>query len=306
MSLRNLSTVVAVFLIVFAGTASAQDSDTTYWKKKFKGGVTFNQAAFSNNWVNGGVNSYGFNTFLFYKADYARGVHTWDNTIDMSYGILKNEGQSSRKSVDYILLDTKYGRQISPKWNLFTALNFQSQFAPGYKYDVERPNGETYDSLISDFMSPAFLTSSWGAEYKPTDYFKVRLSPFAPRFTFVLNDEIASREVEPGRGPYGLDLGDKVRTEWLAFQLYAQFDKDLAENLNLKWSYLLYINYQNIDPKFWDHRLDVVLNAQVWKFVSVQLGAIMIYDFDQDPGAQFNQYLNFGFVYNFQNYEEEE
>lgn len=303
---KTTLTLLCGLALHFSSFAQDEAVDTLLWKKKFNVGLTFNQASFSSNWIGGGVNSIGFNTFLYYKADYKKGIHSWDNTIDMSYGILKNEGQSARKSVDYILLDTKYGRDIGKNWNLFTALNFQSQFAKGYKYDVERPDGSIYDSLVSNFMAPAFLTSSWGAEWKPKEFFSLRLSPFAPRFTFVLDDEIANREVMPGQGPYGLDLGKNVRTEWLAFQAFADFNKDLSDRVNLKWKYLLFINYQNIAPENWDHRLDLTLTTSVIKYVNFQFGGILIYDKDQDDGVQLNQFLNIGIAYNFQNYKDDE
>ena len=287
-------------------SAFAQDeADTLLWKKKFDVGLSFNQAAFSSNWIAGGVNSLGFTTFLFYKADYKKGIHSWDNTIDMSYGILKNEGQDARKSVDYILLDTKYGRDISKTWSLYTSLSFASQFAQGFKYDIERPDGSIYDSLVSNFMSPAFLTSSWGAEWKPKDYFKLRLSPLSPRFTFVLNDEIANREIEPGKGPYGLDFGKNVRQEWLAARIFAEFNKDLSETVNLKWFYVMFLNYETAAPKNWDHRFDLTFSAKLLKYVSFQFGGILIYDRDQDEDIQLNQYMNLGVSYNFQNYKDD-
>jgi hypothetical protein len=298
------------FLLVFGLTATAgiafgqdTDTDTTYWRKKLKVGLNLNQASFTDNWVGGGVNNIGFNSLFFYKADYKKGVHSWDNLIDLAYGVVNNEGQGSRKSVDYILLDTKYGRALSDNWNSFTSFNFLSQFAPGYAYDEERPDGSTYDSLVSKFLAPAYLTSSWGVEYVPNDYFKIRMAPFAPRFTFVLDDEIARKSEE---GPYGLEQGDNIRSEWLAFQAFAEFNKDIADNLNLKWNYILFVNYQTIEPKKWDHRLDMVLTAKVHEYVNVSLGGILIYDYDQDDGVQLNQFLNIGLAYNFQNYEDEE
>lgn len=281
----------------------AQDADTTYWKKKFKFGLNLNQASFSSNWVGGGVNSIGFNSVLVYKANYKKGKNSWDNLIDLGFGIAKIDGQGTRKSVDFILLDTKYGRELSSKWNFFTSLNFISQFAPGYAYDTERPDGSTYDSLVSKFMAPAYLTSSWGFEYVPTDYFSLRLAPFAPRFTFVTDDEIARPSVA---GPYGLEVGDNIRAEWLAFQMFAQFDKDLSENINLKWSYILYLNYENLEIDQWDHRLDLTLSAKVHEYVDVSFGGILLYDFDQVDELQVNQFFTLGFAYTIQNYEEEE
>lgn len=276
----------------------AQSSDTTYWKKDFRAGINFNQASFSDNWTGGGVNSVGLNAFLNYKANYARDIHTWDNEIDLAYGVLKNEGQSSRKSLDRVFLDTKYGRQLSSKWTFFTSLSLLTQFADGFAYDQERSNGETYDSLISSLFAPAFLTSSWGFEYTPADFFKVRLGPFSPRFTFVSNDDLADL------GAYGVDPGDNLRAEWLGFQALADFNKDIAKNLNLKWKYIMFANYEELELEKIDHRLDLILSAKVNDFMDVGLGMILIYDFDQIDEIQFSQALTMGIVYKFKNYED--
>ena len=287
------------FFVCLIITAWAQDSpDTTYWRKNFKVGLSFNQASFSSNWTGGGVNSIGLNALLSYKAKYKRDKHSWDNEIDLAYGIVKNQDQSSRKSIDRIYLDTKYGRVLSDKWELFTSANLLTQFAEGFNYDVEFPNGEVRDSLISQLFAPAFLTFAWGFQYQPVDYFNVRFSPFTPRFTFVTDDGLSDL------GAYGVDPGDQVRSEWLAFQALADFDKDIAENLNLKWKYLLYVNYENLSFDEWDHRLDLILSAQINKFMSVNLGAILIYDYDQVDELQVNQFFNLGLVYSAQNYEE--
>lgn len=296
-----------LLLCVFGFTISqAQDQDTTYWKKDFRGGLSFNQASFSDNWTGGGVNSIGLNAFVNYKFNYAKGIHSWDNQLDLGYGILKNEGQSSRKSIDLIFYDTKYGRQINDKWSYFTSLTFLTQFAPGYNYDVEI-NGVTQDSLISTFLAPAFITSSWGLEFKPKEYFNVRFGLFSPRLTIVNDDKLANTPSanDPEKGAYGVDLGDNLRTEMLALQIAADFNKDIAKNLNLRWRYMLYANYEELDFEQIDHRLDIALSAKVNSFVDVAIGALLIYDYDQVDEVQFSQNLNLAFVYKFKNFEEE-
>ena len=288
-------------LLLCSGIVSGQDKDTTYWKNKFKVGLNLNQAAFSGNWTAGGQNSIGFNSYLNFKANYAKGNKTWENEIDLLYGSVNTANQGLRKNNDRIYLDTKYGIGIGKKWNTFVAANFLSQFAKGYRYENDA-GGVERDTLISGFMAPGYLTFSWGFEYVPVDYFKLRLSPLAPRFTFQLNDKVA----ENVDNNYGVDIGKKIRAEWLAFQLMADFDKDIAKNLNLKWRYIMFVNYQQISFDEWDHRLDLTLSAKIAKFFDVNFSMIMIYDKDQDPGVQFSEALGIGFVYNIQNYKEKE
>jgi len=309
--IRVKRVALVAWLLTFPFMINAQDDgvkpDTVqHWKNVGKFTLNFNQASFSSNWTGGGVNSIGFNSLFNYKANYKKDKHSWDNEIDLAYGILKNQDQSARKSVDQIYLDTKYGRSVSEKWNFFSSMNFLSQFTNGYKYDaIELSGGVTQDSLISKFLAPAFITSSWGIEYIPADFFNLRMSPFSPRITIVADDGIANRPIGDGKGAYGVDLGENVRTEWLAFKLMADFNKDIAKNINLKWKYMLFLNYENPDFDLWDHRLDLMLTAQVNNYINVSLGGIIIYDFDQDEDVQLNQLFNLGFAYTFRNFEQE-
>ena len=54
-----------------------------------------------------------------------------------------------------------------------------------------------------------------------------------------------------------------------------------------------------------DHRLDLMFNVKAGRFVNIGLGGILLYDFDQDSGAQISQVFNIGFAYTFRNFEEE-
>lgn len=300
--ITNLLIVVCIALPSLAQAQIVRPDTLSPWKKKLLFTLNVNQAAFSSNWTGGGVNSIGFNSRFNYTANYAKGNVSWDNQIDLLYGFVNNSGQGFRKTLDRIFLDTKYGYKISKNWSVFTSLNFLSQFAPGYRYDKDA-NGVEQAVMISDFLAPAFVTSAWGLEYKPVDYFSLRLSPFAPRLTIVRDGERFIPGVDP-ESPYGVDPPSETRWEWLAFQLQADFNKDIATNLNLKWRYLMYANYETLELKTIDHRLEAMLNAKVNQFITVGLGGILLYDYDQDPGAQISQVFNLGFSYTFQNFEE--
>jgi hypothetical protein len=183
---------------------------------------------------------------------------------------------------------------------MFVALNFQTQFAKGYKY-LKDINDADSAALISNFLAPAFITTTIGFQYEPSPAFKVRISPFAPRITIVKNSELYST-VDPV-APYGVILGESVRYEWLAAQILAEFNKDIAKNINLKWRYMLFANYENLNFKEIDHRLDLNLTANVNRFINVSLGGILLYDYDQDSGLQTSQAFSLGVLYTFQNYK---
>jgi hypothetical protein len=295
----------ALFFIGLPLLISAQvvKPDTlSNWKKKLVFNLNLNQAAFSSNWKGGGINSIGFNSLFNYKANYAKDKTTWDNEIGLMYGFVNNSGQGFRKTIDRIYLDTKVGRKLSDKWDLFTSLNFITQFSKGFEYKDDL-FGVEQKLLISDILAPAFITMAVGFEYHPVDYFKVRISPFAPRVTIVKDNDGRFIAVDPD-APYGVKLNEDTRFEWLAFQLTADFDKEIAKNINLKWRYLMYANYETLEAKKIDHRLDLLISAKVNNFISVGVGGILLYDFDMDDEVQLSQVFNIGFAYSFQNYEE--
>jgi len=282
-------------LLCFGQTT--RNPDSLVWKKKLNFAINFNQAAFSSNWKAGGISSVGFNSLYNYKTTYKDGRRNWDTEIDLAYGFVKNSGQGFRKTMDRIFLDTKYGYDLNKNWAVFSALNLLSQFYKGYKYGDDGSK-----QLISDSFAPTFITTAWGFEYHPVTYFKVRISPFAPRLTIVKDPRRFTKSVGPE--PYGVDSTKTTRFEFLAAQLLAEFDKEIVKNVNLKARYLMYANYETFEPKTVDHRIDLDIVSKVNKYINVGLGAIMIYDYDQDPGAQFSQVFTFGFLYTFQNYDD--
>jgi hypothetical protein len=101
-----------------------------------------------------------------------------------------------------------------------------------------------------------------------------------------------------------VEVGSSTRFEWYAFQMMAEFNKDIATNINLKWRYVMFANYETLEAKKIDHRVDLNLTAKVNRFVNVSLGGIFLYDYDQDASAQYSQAFSLGILYTIQNYAE--
>ncbi|HMQ00236.1 MAG TPA: DUF3078 domain-containing protein [Cyclobacteriaceae bacterium] len=276
--------------------AAEEPAPDPLWKRKLIFSFNFNQSAFSSNWKAGGINSVGFNSLLNYKANYKKDNNSWNNEFDFLYGFVNNEGQGYRKTLDRVFIDSRYGRKVNEKWDMTIAGNFITQFTAGYNYATEP------ELLISDLFAPAFLTASVGFENKPNDFFRVRLSPFAPRITIVRDVERFITAESPT--PFGVQPGENARYEWLAAQILAEFNKDIVENVNLKWRYILFANYEELAFNKLDHRLDLNITAKIAKYFNVSLGAIMLYDFDQDDKVQYSQAFSFGFLYTLQNFAE--
>jgi hypothetical protein len=268
-----------------------QFQDTVFWKTSYNIGLNFNQSAFSDNWRAGGVSSIALGSLFLGKANHVRHRLTFDNLLDLQYGVVNTRGLGTRKTNDRILFDSKVGRILTDRWNLFTSLNFLTQFARGYDH-VVNDVGQDDRRLISNFLAPAFLTSSWGAEFRPREYFQFRISPFSPRITIVTDPNVSPNVPRN----YGVPVGKRVRYEWLAAQVFANYDRQIKENLSLKWRYMMFANYDKLLLREIDHRMDLTFNAKITRFLNVSLAGIILYDRDQDVRVQYSQTLGLGLL----------
>lgn len=303
--------------LLLAMTAAAQTDTTakdTTWKHGGIVALNFTQASFTN-WAAGGINSLSgqflFNAFLNYK----KGTTTWDNSLDISYGLVKQGTAASfRKADDKLDITSKYGQYAFKKVWYYTFLtNFKTQFQPGYTYQ-----GDTAKTLISDFMSPGYLLVAIGLDYKPNDRFSIFTAPLTAKYTFVTNQTLANQ------GAYGVEPatydtagnvlmeGKNVRQEFGGY-FRAQYRGDVMKNVNLLARLELFSNY--IDrPQNIDVNAEVLVTMKVNRFISASLNMQAIYDHDvnvavdnnddgvidgQGPRLQFRQVIGVGLAYKF-------
>lgn len=274
----------------------APGKDTVkHWKTNGQIGLFINQATFSGNWKAGGVNSIALGGVGQFSAKYENGPLNYSHDTQLNFGVVQNQGQGQRKTNDLIFIDNKLGYHLADKWDFFGSATFISQFAPGYKYDKDAA-GRDRETYISSFLSPGYLTEALGVEYKPVSYASVRMGVGGLRHTIVMDSTIY-RTVD---GNYGVPIGQRIRTQ-VILQILATYDKDIAQNLNLKARYLGMLDYAKIGniAEGTVHRLDVSLTAKINKFINVNLGAILLYDADQDKGLQYSQSMALGFLYKF-------
>ena len=155
---KKIATLVS--LLFLTGMVFAQDEEKTdpadtvkNWKTGGRIALTFNQVALSN-WAAGGENSFSGNTEFRLSANYVKGKNTWDNSLMMAYGLIKQESRNLNKNDDRIELISKYGRHAVKNWYFSEELTFRSQFDEGYKTPEDTVK-------ISDFMAPGYLTFSF-------------------------------------------------------------------------------------------------------------------------------------------------
>ena len=293
-----MRTKISLFIITALFISSnllAQDvavkKDTSYWKTKKQFGANFSNAGFSN-WAAGGQNAIGANIFFNSKGEYARDKTTWVNDLQLQYGIIDN-GSGAKKSIDRIFFDTKAGHKLSKFWSFVGGVNFQTQFTAGYKYGATSDK----DIKISNLFAPAFITEYIGLEWKPKPFFNIVFAPGALRQTIVSDDDVRAKVGGVLQEAYGVAAGKTVQNDVGIMQIVANFDKDVATNVNLKLRYQMFVNANRIEHI--DNRLDAKLAAKINKYFSVTADLIVLYYDNQSTQIQTAHNIGLGFLYTF-------
>ncbi|OQP64927.1 hypothetical protein A3860_19445 [Niastella vici] len=279
-----------------AKTITKDDKDTIVktWKTGGLFNGTFGQTSLSN-WAAGGdqfsLNANGLvNLFAFYK----KGIHSWDNSIDLELGYINSTSLGTRKTNDRIDVVSKYGCQLFDHMFLTGLFNFRSQFTAGYTY----PN-DTTRIKTSNFMAPAYVIVALGMDWKPSPTFSLFLSPITTRWVIVKDDTLSAK------GAYGVDSGKTVRNEIGAY-LSATCNREIIKNLTYKAKLDLFSNYKH-NPENIDVFMSNLISMNVYKGFSFSLGADFIYDDDQKsfgpdknaPRLQVRQFIGIGYMRKF-------
>lgn len=283
---------ILILLMIFPVIQlSAQTPCDTCWKKGGIGTLTFSQVSLYQ-WSAGGENSFSGNGLLNLFAKYKRDKISWDNMLDLGYGILR-QGSLTKKSDDRIDFSSLYGRKASDNWNYSAMLGFKTQFMPGYNY----PDDST---VISNAFSPAYITLSLGMAYKPNDNFSLFLSPATGKITLVLDDTLSAS------GAFGVEENKKFRSEFGGF-IKTVYTRKLIENVDFTTKLDLFSNYFN-NPGNIDVNWEILISMKINKYLAATINTLVLYDDDVDvpredkapgPGIQVKEVIGLGFSYKF-------
>ncbi len=262
--------------------------------------VNFGQTSLSN-WAAGGENALSGNGIYNLFTNYKKNTFTWDNTIDLGYGIL-SQGSRNRKTDDKMDFSTKIGKAASKNWYYSALLNFRSQFMAGYSYPTDSTKVK-----ISNFLAPAYIVAALGMDYKPNNTFTAFIAPITGKLTIVADKALAdSGAFGVGRAEFvnGIKTkdGKNFRQEFGGY-LRVGFQKDIMTNVNLSTKFDLFSNYLK-NPQNMDINWEVLLSMKINKYISATLSTQLIYDDDIDykdkgPKTQFKEILGIGFSYKF-------
>jgi hypothetical protein len=264
------------------------------------------------NWSAGGNNSISLGGLVNVFAKYKKGKVTWDNNLELGYGVIK-QGDNKQwwKNDDKIQFSSKFGRQLKKSWYATALGDFRTQFVDGFNY----PNDSVY---ISRFMAPGYALAAIGFDYKPNDHFSAFIAPVTGKFTFVNDDSLArygafgvQKEIrDPNQGGKVTQNYKTHREEFGAY-LKVQYQTKVMENITFQTVLELFSNYLN-NPQNVDVNWTTLTTFKVNKFISATLATQLIYDDDIKvlrnagdqkgtigPDVQFKQVLGVGFTYKF-------
>lgn len=262
--------------IATATSAVAQKVDTSVKEKTWVFGgtslITFGQD-YVHNWNAGGtpaINLKGMgNVFL----KYSKNKIFWENILDVTYGVQRNfETKRTTKTDDKFEFNTNLGYLIGRNWNCGALMKYQTQMTQGYKNDTV---------LTSNFMTPGYLITSVGIEYK-RKMWSLFISPLTNKTTFKTDNRFYDVN------SFSVDSGKKVYAGLGAF-LKAVYKYDIHPKVHLDTKLELFSDYldqpENIDVNF-----EMRWNFMITEWLMATLYIAVLYDYD----IRFTVYENDG------------
>ncbi len=243
-------------------------ADTVPWMWVKGGTVALNGTQGSlRNWAAGGDKfSLAINSYVNYYVFYRNGRQNWDNTLDFNFGLLKSTSTGTRKNDDRLDILSKYGYNFDGKWFLSALFNFRTQLFDGYSYSSDDK------SFSSTFLSPAYVLTSLGFDYKPSAKFSAFISPVTSRWVVVASSKLAAQ------GLYGVDSGKHSINEFGAFASI-NVVKPMSNNVSYKGRLDLFSNYRhnpgNVDVFFTNY-----FSFKINRYLAASYSLDMIYDDD--------------------------
>ncbi len=292
--MKYIITIIAVFGFIFS--TSAQDTTVVEgpWKSSGMASLNFSQVSLTN-WAQGGESSYAVNALSAFNMNYAMDKTSWENALDIGYGIQKIGNKNPGKTDDHIDLLSKYGYKTGGDWFVSGLLNFKTQFTKGYK------DTDAGRLVISDFLSPGYIILAIGMEYKPSEHFFFSVSPLGGKITLVMNDSLSNA------GSFGVEAGKTSRSE-LGGTVKLGVNQEIMKNVTFTSTLEMFSNYLN-SPQNIDVSWKAMINMKVNEFLSANISTHLLYDDDisstdsegiaQGPRVQFKELLGIGMSYKF-------
>ncbi len=256
------------------------------WTSKGAVSLLGNQTAFNDDWVGGGVSNLAVNGKFEYEINYKKAAWTWDNRLNLAYGITKIKDRDRvRKVDDLIEFSAVVGKNTgSGHWSYSGYFNFKSQFAKGYNFGKDGSR-----TLVSRGFSPAYFQIGPGLLWKKNENFQINIAPATTRL--ILVDRFFTRE----KDAFGVDQGKTDNTEFGA-SIAAGSKISLFKNVTLENLLNLYANYlekvANVDINY-----TLNMDSTINKHMKASLSFQVIYDDDTTGNFQVREMIALGINY---------
>lgn len=266
------------------------------WQKG--GSLTLNAAQSSvDNWSGGGNNAISANFFANLFANYAKGKHTWFNTLSLQYGYVKADDAIGKKSADMIDFQSLYGYNVNPNIDVSGLVRLRSQMTKSNVYKKDAQGKEFVSGYSSTLFAPAYLTVAPGISYNPAKDLKIFISPVSSRGVFVMNDSLSQI------GAFGVAPNKKSIFQFGAY-LNAGYKTEIIKNVIYTGNLELYSNYLK-NPQNIYVLMNNALNIRIAKYITLTANYNIAYDDlyrpvpGQGPRLQTQTLYGAGLTYNF-------
>ena len=305
------ATANALMAFIKAPDATPEEEKPQYWAVSSQFDLGLSNTSLWN-WAAGGYNTFTMNAGIDAKANYAKNLASWNNRLQLQYGLLWAADKKNllQKSNDLIYLESRLAYKTSKesKWNYTASFDFRSQFTNSYDSYKQGEDGSWTGKLKSGFISPAYTNIAFGMEWNPKSWFNVNLAPLTGGFTICTIDELKKKYgmklKEEGLDPA---LGSSYRSA--LFQFGAQVKLNFKTSLNDVFKYetqlVLFTDYLNRPFKNnrvnWDNKI----SWQASKFFRIGLNTWLLYDpivmIDDTQKVQFKEFFSVNFTYTIYN-----
>ncbi len=260
--------------------------------------VTFSQVGLLN-WTAGGNSSISIIGLGMYKANYIRENYTWNNYLEIGYGLTKIGDVEFRKSDDRIIFVSQAGIAAGQMMNHSLLIDFRTQFTDGRNYVGAFDSASGNYPLTSTFLAPAFLTTALGMEIKPMKSLSILIAPLTGRTTIVANRLLSEQ------GAFNVTKGHTIKA-FLGALINAHFNDQLFENVSLNSRLNVFSPFSS--PDLMVVNCENLISMKVNSFIKVTLSLDVFYDHKiminrkdgtTGPSTQLKNTFGVGFGYTF-------
>jgi len=283
------------------GGVKALKADSIAWKLKatFGAGITTVNVS---NWTGGGQDAVSIRGLFLGSADYSEDKFSWDNDLDIGYGLTKLGTSSFQKSDDRIILTSKASHAYTDNLRLTGFVDARTQFYIGYNYDQLDTAGNP--TKTSNFIAPGYLTGALGGELTPGETLRILVAPVAVRGIFVSDPDLYNA------GAFGVDSGMQSKIDFGGL-LNIEFNWQIMDNVRWKTRFNGFCRYGA--PDLWVVTIENGVFLKVNSLLSVALLTDIFYD-DRvpvlrdngttGPATQLRNQFLLNFTYTLQNFED--